>query len=261
MFVKKLKLEIVEKINELYKIKIYDEDQSVRLDFEVDKKELEIHGSNSLSKFLRDNEYQLRKLLHNKQRKSYYVGFKLNFSIIDGKDIAAFNNKNNIVVKDHGDIKVIKDFEKEDLIEIYTDGSYNENLEKGAYCILKKDLKGGYKSHQFSSTLKDSATIELQAVIKALEIYKSDVRIMTDSQYVRKGITEWMVHWRLNDWITANGTKAKNIERWLKLEKLCEGRRIEFGYVKAHNDHFENEYCDLLARNKRESMNSGNESI
>jgi ribonuclease HI len=227
----------------------------------VDKKELKIYSSNDLARILKENEYQLRKLLHNKQPRTYYVGFKLDFSIIDGKDIAAFNNKNNIVVKDHGDIKVIKDCEKEDLIEIYTDGSYNENLEKGAYSILKKDLNGSYESHQFSSILKDSATIELQAVIKALEIYKSDVRIMTDSQYVRKGITEWTVHWKLNNWVTANGTKAKNINKWIKLEKLCEGRRIEFGYVKAHNDHFENEYCDLLARNKRESMKSDNKRV
>ncbi|MBG0765266.1 MAG: ribonuclease HI [Tissierellales bacterium] len=261
MDVKKLKLEILENINKLYKIKICDENQAVRLNFNVDKKELKIYSSNDLARILKENEYQLRKLLHNKQPRTYYVGFKLDFSIIDGKDIAAFNNKNNIVVKDHGDIKVIKDCEKEDLIEIYTDGSYNENLEKGAYSILKKDLNGSYESHQFSSILKDSATIELQAVIKALEIYKSDVRIMTDSQYVRKGITEWTVHWKLNNWVTANGTKAKNINKWIKLEKLCEGRRIEFGYVKAHNDHFENEYCDLLARNKRESMKSDNKRV
>ena len=254
MFIKKLKMNIIESKNNLYVIRIYDENQSVDVNFDVEKKELKILDNNNLSKFLIENEYQFRKLLHNKKPKTYYVGFELDFSIIDGKDIAAFNNKKNIVVKDYGDIKVIKDSEKMNITEIYTDGSYNEITKKGAYCILKKDLDGNYESHQYKSIFKDSATIELQAVIKALEIYNSDLRIMTDSQYVRKGITEWMVHWKLNDWRTANGTKAKNIKKWMKLEKLCEGRRVEFGHVKAHNDHFENEYCDLLARNERESI-------
>src|SRR6056297_1013634 len=235
MFIKKLKMNIIESKNNLYVIRIYDKNQSVDVNFDVEKKELKILDNNNLSKFLIENEYQFRKLLHNKKPKTYYVGFELDFSIIDGKDIAAFNNKKNIT-------------------EIYTDGSYNEITKKGAYCILKKDLDGNYESHQYKSIFKDSATIELQAVIKALEIYNSDLRIMTDSQYVRKGITEWMVHWKLNDWRTANGTKAKNIKKWMKLEKLCEGRRVEFGHVKAHNDHFENEYCDLLARNERESI-------
>src|SRR6056297_1146405 len=254
MFIKQLKMEIVEKNDSFFKIIICDEIQSLYINFNIDSKRLEIKGTNNLSKFLLENKYQLRKLLHNKQRESYYVGFKLNFSIIDGKDIGAFNNKNNLIVKEYGDIKVINKSEKEDLVEIYTDGSYNEIHEKGAYCILKKDLDGNYESHQYKSRLKDSASIELQAVIKALEMYKDDVRIMTDSQYVRKGITEWMIHWKLNNWFTANGTKAKNIKKWLKLEKLCESRRVEFGYVKAHNDHFENEYCDLLSKIKRESV-------
>jgi len=66
-----------------------------------------ILDSNDLAKFLLSNEFQLRKLLHNKRADSYYGGFKLKFSMIDGKDIAAFNNRYNIVVKDHGSIKVI----------------------------------------------------------------------------------------------------------------------------------------------------------
>lgn len=254
MHIKQMKLKVVENIGTLYGLSILDGQNQADLLFDIEKKELKILGDNALTQFLLSNEFQLRKLLHNKRSDSYYVGFQLNFSMIDGKDIAAFNNRDNIIVKDHRNITVIQNSEKRDLTEVYTDASYDEKHQRAAFCILKKDLDGQYEAHEFFSECKDSSSTELQAVIKALEIYHGDIRIMTDSQYVRKGITEWMVHWKLNDWCTANGTKAKNIDQWLKLERLCEGRRVEFGYVKAHNNHFENEYCDLMARRQRESM-------
>ncbi|SCZ79853.1 ribonuclease H family protein [Acidaminobacter hydrogenoformans] len=254
MLIKQMQMRIVEENGVNYRLLISDGQTQADLIFNIESKELIISGDHDLSQFLSDNEFQLRRLLHNKRPDSYYVGFQLKFSMVDGKDIAAFNNRDNLVVKDHGRISVISRTEKNNLSEVYTDGSYDEKDQQGAYSILKKDLEGHYEAHEFTSALMDSSSIELQAVIKALEIYPGDLRIMTDSQYVRKGITEWMVHWKLNDWYTANGTKAKNVDQWLKLEQLCEGRRVEFGYVKAHNHHFENEYCDFLAREKREAM-------
>lgn len=256
MLIKQMHMRIVEENGEVYSLMITDGQNKTNLTFNIETKALTISGDHVLSQFLTDNEFQLRRLLHNKRPESYYVGFQLKFSMVDEKDIAAFNNRDNIVVKDHGSISVISRAEKKDLPEVYTDGSYDEKDQQGAYSILKKDLDGHYEAHEFVSVCKDSSSIELQAVIKALEFYSGDLRIMTDSQYVRKGITEWMVHWKLNDWHTANGSKAKNVDQWLKLEQLCEGRRVEFGYVKAHNNHFENEYCDLLAREKREAMKS-----
>lgn len=258
MQIKQMQLKIVENNGTLYDLLILDGQNQADLLFDIETKELKILGDNALTQFLLSNEYQLRKLLHNKRSDSYYVGFRLDFSMIDGKDIAAFNNRDNILVKDHRSITVIPKSERRDLTEVYTDGSYDEKHKQGAYGILKKDLDGRYDAHEFISECKDSSSTELQAVIKALEMYHGDLRIITDSQYVRKGITEWMVHWKLNDWCTANGTKAKNIDQWLKLERLCEGRRVEFGYVKAHNNNFENEYCDLMARIKRESMKEEN---
>lgn len=248
--IKKMKLEIIQQAGTLFKLLIHDEEESCTVFFEVETKVLEIIGSNDLSKFLISNETQLLTMLHNKRQDSYYVGFKLDFSIIDGKDIAEFNNRNNIIIIDHGIISVLKNDYESKIIMVYTDASFDEKKKMGAYCVLKKDLNESYEAQVFSGETKSSNSAELEAVIKALEAYKEDVRIITDSQYVRKGITEWMIHWKLNNWKTANGTKAKNIDQWLKLEALCEGRRVEFGYVKAHNNHFENEYCDLMARRR-----------
>lgn len=233
-----------------YTILIKNEIETVTAMFHPELKELQILGDSELSNFLLSNEYQFRKLLHNKRPNTYYVGFKLKFSVIDGKDIARFNDRKNIIALDGNshDVIVKSKFDKRSLVEVFTDGSYNEKRRLGAFTVLIKDLKGNYRSESFFSKGQSSSLIELEAVIKALEIIETDVRIITDSQYVRKGITEWIVHWKLNQWTTANGTKAKNIQEWKYLDQLCHNRYIELEWVKAHSHHFENDYCDLKCR-------------
>lgn len=221
--------------------------------FNPETKTLSYDNDNELTRFLKDNEYQFRKLLHNKKRRTFYNGFRLNFSIIDGKDIAAFNDKHNLLVSDHGEVYVLsKEKKKQKLVEIYTDGSVNEKKALGAYTFLVKNLDGSYTEQNFVTESSSSSLIELEAVIAALTYYSSDVRIVTDSQYVRKGITEWIIHWKLNGWMTASGTKAKNIDKWLWLESLCRHRYVEFAWVKAHSEQFENEYCDLRSKELRQ---------
>ncbi len=230
---------------------ISDHTDRVMLMFSPVKKELVFEDNNPLSDYLKNNEYQFRKLLHNKNPDSYYIEFELNFTIIDGKDVAAYNDRSNIVVVDgvKGTAGVKGKDEKRVLVEIYTDGSFNEKRELGGCAILIRDLSGEYESHAFTTDSKSSSLIELEAVIKALELVSGDVRIITDSQYVRKGITEWIIHWKHNKWTTANGTKAKNIDVWKKLDNLCKDRYIELEWVKGHSNHFENDYCDYQSRN------------
>ena len=245
-----LYMEIVESNQNVFTIAISDKNDKIRITFNPESKELFFLDGTDLTVFLKANEYQFRKLLHNKRPVSFYVGFKLKFSIIDGKDVASYNDRNNIVVVDgiKHQINVIKKYNKRKLIEVFTDGSFNEQKNIGAYALLFRDIDGNYEEYSFLSNSKSSSLIELEAVIKALELAKTDLRIITDSQYVRKGITEWIVHWKLNEWTTANGTKAKNIEKWKYLDNLCNGRYIEFEWVKAHSNHFENDYCDIKSK-------------
>lgn len=245
--IKQLYMEIIDEYEGTYYIRI-NEAAEVLLWFNPETKTLAYDSENDLTSFLKVNEYQFRKLLHNKKRHTFHTGFRLNFSIIDGKDIAAYNDKNNLVVSDHGEVYVISEEKKRKLVEIYTDGSFNEKRALGAYTFLVKKLDGAYIEEGFVTKSNSSSLIELEAVIAALAYYPSDVRIVTDSQYVRKGITEWIIHWKLNDWMTANGTKAKNIDKWMRLENLCRHRYVEFEWVKAHSKHFENEYCDLKSK-------------
>ena len=245
--IKQLCMEITGEYEGTYRIKVIEAAVAI-LRFNPETKTLSYDNENELTAFLKANEHQFRKLLHNKQRHTFHQGFRLNFSIIAGKDIKAFNDKHNLVVSNHGKVYVISEEKKRKLVEIYTDGSFNEKKALGAYTILLKKLDGAYIEKGFMTKSNSSSLIELEAVIAALTYYPSDVRIVTDSQYVRKGITEWIIHWKLNNWMTANGTKAKNVDKWMRLESLCRQRYVEFEWVKAHSKHFENEYCDLKSK-------------
>ncbi|OPL08050.1 MAG: hypothetical protein AVO33_02230 [delta proteobacterium ML8_F1] len=240
-------MKIVEEEEGGYLIEIQEVEKAL-ISFNPQNKVLRVFNQNSLGQFLLEHEDQLRRMLHNKKAESFYVGFSLAFSLIPDKDVGAFNNRDNLIVTDNGEIFVVGAGEGRRLTEVYTDGSYNDKNQRGGFCLLIKDLEGGYREMGFESASKSSALIELEAVLKALELVAGDLRIVTDSQYVRKGITEWILHWLENDWTTVNGSKARNIEVWKKLHELTKGRRIEWAWVKAHSNHFENDYCDYKSK-------------
>ena len=90
------------------------------------------------------------------------------------------------------------------------------------------------------------------AVIEGLKALQRRCRVMlfTDSQYVGKGITEWMPNWKSNNWSRRSGNKRepiKNLELWQSLDKLLEKHTVEFSWVAGHSGHEENEQCDSMA--------------
>ena len=91
--------------------------------------------------------------------------------------------------------------------------------------------------------------MELTAVIEALAALKRPSRVVvhTDSQYVMKGITEWLRGWKARGWRTAAKEPVKNVDLWMKLEELCSAHEIEWIWVKGHAGHDGNERADRLA--------------
>ena len=136
----------------------------------------------------------------------------------------------------------------EGLVEIYTDGACRGNPGPGGWgAILRangteKELFGG-------EAATTNNKMELTAVIRALEALKrpSRVRIYTDSQYVQKGIQEWIHGWKRNGWKTAAKEPVKNKELWVELDELRKSHDIEWHWVKGHAGHPENERADALA--------------
>ena len=136
----------------------------------------------------------------------------------------------------------------EGVVEIYSDGACRGNPGPGGWgAILRfneveKELFGG-------EAATTNNRMELTAVIRALEALKqpSRVRVYTDSQYVQKGIKEWIHGWKRNGWKTAAKEPVKNKELWIELDELRRKHEIEWHWVKGHAGHPENERADALA--------------
>lgn len=236
-------------------IDISDHKSSTKISFNYKKKELLFLEENSLSVLLKTNEFQFRKILHVKKPDTFFKGFELNFSIWEGKDVAAFNDLTKILILDNrlgkNEIHVIEK-ETTGIIELYIDGSYLQKQRKGGFAVIVKFPNGEYQLKTFKTKETSSSLIELEAAIKGLELLtkETEIRICTDSQYVRKGLTEWIINWKLNGWFTANGEKVKNINHWKKFENLSQNKYLEFKYIKAHSQHFENTMADLYAKDE-----------
>ncbi len=145
----------------------------------------------------------------------------------------------------------MNDFEvnmSEKLVEIYTDGACRGNPGKGGWGALmsyagkEKELCGG--EHDTTNN-----RMELTAPIEALTVLKRSckVKIFTDSQYVRKGITEWIESWQARGWKTAAKKDVKNKDLWLALLEQVKQHDVEWVWVKGHSGVPGNERADDLA--------------
>ncbi len=139
-------------------------------------------------------------------------------------------------------------------ISIYTDGGCWGNPGPGgwAYRILTENAAIEAKGGEASTT---NNRMELTAVIEALSaIRKSDdlrnltVKVHTDSQYVKNGITSWIENWSRNGWRTASKQPVKNKDLWVPLKELRDSLNVTWVWVKGHAGHPENERCDTLVQ-------------
>jgi len=136
----------------------------------------------------------------------------------------------------------------EETVEIFSDGACRGNPGPGGWGALLR-AKGVEKELWGGEAATTNNRMELTAVIRALEALKrpSRVRLYTDSQYVQKGISQWIHGWKRNGWRTADRKDVKNADLWRELDELAQKHRIEWHWVKGHAGHPENERADKLA--------------
>ncbi|MFT4192498.1 MAG: ribonuclease HI [Comamonas sp.] len=135
-------------------------------------------------------------------------------------------------------------------VEIYTDGACKGNPGPGGWGALL--LAGGAEKELFGGEANTTNNrMELRAVIEALSALKRPCKIVLhlDSEYVRKGITEWIRGWKARGWLTADKKPVKNAELWRELDALLaqSGHDIEWRWVKGHAGNVGNERADALA--------------
>jgi ribonuclease HI len=142
-----------------------------------------------------------------------------------------------------------------EVIRIYADGACKGNPGRGGWGAILQ--YGGREKELFGGEpMTTNNRMELTAVIRALEELKraSVIEVYTDSQYVQKGISEWLRDWKRRGWRTADKKPVKNQDLWQELDRLASEHRISWHWVRGHAGHPENERADQLANRGVESL-------
>ncbi|EDN67014.1 ribonuclease HI [Beggiatoa sp. PS] len=143
----------------------------------------------------------------------------------------------------------------ESIVEAFTDGACRGNPGPGGWGVLlrcqneEKQLYGG----ELNTT---NNRMELMAAIMALESLtrSNHIRLTTDSEYVKKGITEWIENWIKRGWKRANNEPVKNIDLWQRLHAVTQKHQVDWQWIKGHSGHSENEQADSLANQGIDSV-------
>lgn len=142
------------------------------------------------------------------------------------------------------------------MIRIYTDGACKGNPGNGGWGALILYEKEAIEIFG-GETETTNNRMELTAVIRALEKIQGqegEIEVYTDSTYVQKGISEWIINWKRNSWKSSNKKPVKNQDLWIRLDQLKQQKIIEWKWVKGHAGHPENERADILANKGVESI-------
>lgn len=140
-------------------------------------------------------------------------------------------------------------------VEIYTDGACKGNPGPGGWGVLlrynqvEKKLHGGEKQ-------TTNNRMELMAAIQGLQALtrSCQVDLYTDSQYLRKGMMEWLKNWKRNGWRNSKKEAVKNADLWQQLDELAIKHQITWHWVKGHSGHVENDLVDALANQGIEEL-------
>ena len=131
---------------------------------------------------------------------------------------------------------------------MYTDGACRGNPGPGGWGVLlryqgkEKELHGGEKNTTNNRMELSAVIFGLQALSRSVE-----VTIITDSQYVKNGMQQWIHNWKRNGWKTAGKKPVKNVELWQQLDELVNQHKVKWQWVRGHSGHPENERADELA--------------
>jgi len=139
--------------------------------------------------------------------------------------------------------------ENKELVELYTDGACRGNPGPGGWGVLLR-YQGIEKTLSGAEIHTTNNRMELMAAIEGLNALKrpSVVALYTDSEYLKKGITQWIISWQARGWKNSEGKPVKNQDLWQALLLASTPHQIEWHWVKGHNGHPENERADELAR-------------
>ena len=141
-------------------------------------------------------------------------------------------------------------------VDIFTDGACRGNPGPGGYGFI---IRTQGKEKEISGSAKNTTNniMELTAAVVALKQLKEpcEIVLISDSQYLVKGMTEWIKGWIAKGWVTAGKQPVKNKDIWVELDRLSKPHKITWKWVRGHEGHVENERCDRLANMAIDQIN------
>ena len=141
------------------------------------------------------------------------------------------------------------------LVEIFTDGACRGNPGPGGWGALLR-YKGREREISGATAETTNNRMELMAAIQGLEALSRpcQVRLVTDSQYVKNGVTRWLAGWKRKGWRKSDRQPVKNVDLWQRLDAASQRHRVDWVWVRGHSGHPDNERVDALARGALSSL-------
>ena len=208
---------------------------------------------NELSEAIRENQLQVKKIIHSALKGKRTPGQTIHFSFIKDFFFIKNDDYNGYIQVDRRynslEIQVSKD-ESPNIHKLFTDGSYAHDREQSGYAGIIEEPGGNRQVFHAYSTVKNSSLIELLAINEGLErlMHVDKIQVNTDSRFVIRGLAQWIYFWKLNDWHTAQGTRVKFVRHWQLLDRLSEGKFLELKWIKAHSDVPNHILCHHMAK-------------
>lgn len=208
---------------------------------------------NNLSKAIQKVHFQFKKVIQSAIKGNLFVNQKVSCVFIENFNFLTEADYRNYIRVDRRNQKLkitTSKTETQDIHKIYADGSYTCETKKSAYggFIEMPDGKQQIYSKKFDEG--SSNMMELLAVMEGLERLKSinKIQINTDSRYVIRGLVQWVHFWQRNNWQNAYGCEIKLATYWQQINSLCEGKIIEFNWIKGHSGDEKQDFCHQLAK-------------
>jgi ribonuclease HI len=208
---------------------------------------------NQLAVGIQNNQHQLQKILRSAIRGTLHVGQVINCVFIEDFCFLEDDNFNRFIRLDRCNGKLditISDTGLHKVHKIYADGSYNNKTNQSGYGGFTEAPDGTCDLFSHSFPGGSNNLMELMAIIEGLHQFVTikTIQVNTDSRYVIRGLVQWVHFWKHNNWQTAYGRDVRYAEHWQEAYALCEGKYIEFKWIKGHSGNVGQDFCHLLAK-------------
>lgn len=208
---------------------------------------------NHLSHTILKNQVQFEKVIRSALKGNIAAGHTIQCVFIEGFRFLCQSDYSRYIKVDRrsGKLDISScDTEEGNIHKIYADGSFAAKTKQAGYGGFIENPEGKREVYSKSYKNGNSNLMELLAVTEGLNRLKGieKIQVNTDSRFVIRGLVQWIHFWKHNNWQTAYDSKVKFALNWQKADRLCEGKFMEFNWIKGHSGNEEQDFCHQLAR-------------